>query len=141
VSYEFSLVLSREVTDDESAALLDAGPGSAVLTTAPLPTNADVTVTRLDFDTEAPTLAEAIRSALEAVKTVPDLSTTSLSVPAQPNGRPDPNGQPDGEKGPSDESAVIAAEVRSDSYEARAENGHAAPVEAKSRKKPAGGAT
>jgi hypothetical protein len=88
VSYEFSLVLSREITDEEAAALLGAGPGGAGLTTAPLPTNADVTVTRLDYAAEAPTLAAAINSALDALKGVPGLSAASLEVPPQPNGEP-----------------------------------------------------
>jgi hypothetical protein len=39
----------------------------------------------MDFDvTESPSLAEAIESALEAVKKVPDLSVPGLTVPAQP---------------------------------------------------------
>lgn len=39
----------------------------------------------MDFDdTISPSLAEAIESALEAVKIVPDLSVPGLTVPAQP---------------------------------------------------------
>jgi len=79
----FSLVLNREISDEESAALRDAGCADAVFGTDSLPTNADVPVTKMDFDdTVAPSLAEAIESALEAVKKVPDLSVPGLTVPA-----------------------------------------------------------
>ena len=87
MGYKFSLVLSREITDDESAILKDAGCSAAVFGTDSLPTNADTIVTKMDFDdTISPTLAEAIESALEAVKSVPDLSVPGLTVPAQPAG-------------------------------------------------------
>jgi hypothetical protein len=89
VGYRFSLVLSREMTDDESARLL-ADRSGATLAADTLPTNADVTVTRIDFDdTTSPSLAEAIESALEAVKKMPDLSVPALDVPAQPAGPAD----------------------------------------------------
>jgi len=85
VGHVFSLVLSREITDDESASLRDAGCGDAVFGTDSLPTNAEVTVTKMDFDdTVSPSLAEAIESALEAVKKVPDLTVPGLTVPAVP---------------------------------------------------------
>jgi hypothetical protein len=85
LGYKFSLVLSREISDGEVATLQEAGCASATFTTDSLPTNADVTVTKLDFDdTTSPSLAEAIESALEAVKSVPDLSVPGLTVPAQP---------------------------------------------------------
>jgi hypothetical protein len=81
------LVLSREITDGESAVLREAGCAAATFGTDSLPTNADVTVTKMDFDdTVTPTLAEAIEAALEAVKSVPDLSVPGLTVPAQPAG-------------------------------------------------------
>jgi hypothetical protein len=87
VGYKFSLVLSREVTDDESAILRDAGCKGAVFETDTLPTNAEVTVTKMDFDdTVSPSLADAIQSALDAVKSVPELSVPGLTVPAQPAG-------------------------------------------------------
>lgn len=89
MGYEFSIILNREITDEESKILLD-GCNGTTLSTAPLPTNADVIATQLEVDnTEAPTLAEAIQSALDAVKTVPDLLPASLTVPAEPNGEPD----------------------------------------------------
>lgn len=85
MGYKFSLVLSREITDDESVILQEAGCSSAVFGTDSLPTNADVTVTKMDFDdTASRTLADAIESALEAVKKVPDLTVPGLTVPAQP---------------------------------------------------------
>jgi hypothetical protein len=85
VGHKFSLVLSREITANESAALQDAGCAGAVFSSDSLPTNADVTVTKVDFDdTVSPSLAEAIEAALEAVKIVPGLSVPGLTVPAQP---------------------------------------------------------
>lgn len=87
MGYKFSLVLSREITDGESIILKEAGCSTAVFGIDSLPTNADTTVTKMDFDdTISPTLAEAIESALEAVKSVPDLSVPGLTVPAQPAG-------------------------------------------------------
>ncbi|HEX9354024.1 MAG TPA: hypothetical protein VF933_09445 [Streptosporangiaceae bacterium] len=91
MSYEFTLVLSREITAEESESLQKAGCAGATVTADRLPTDADVIVTRLDFDTEGPSLAEVITSALEAVKTLPDLSAASLTVPPQPNGAPTEN--------------------------------------------------
>jgi hypothetical protein len=84
VGYRFSLVLSREITAEESAALQDAGCAGAVFSTDSLPTDAGVAVTKMDFDDAvSPSLAEAIESALEAVKIVPGLSVPGLNVPAQ----------------------------------------------------------
>jgi hypothetical protein len=100
VGYKFSLVLSREITDEESVILKEAGCATAVFGTDSLPTNADTTVTKMDFDdTITPTLAEAIESALEAVKKVPGLSVPGLTVPAQPAGPLD------------EESKVVAGEL------------------------------
>jgi hypothetical protein len=85
VGHKFSLILSRTITDSEAATLLDAGCAEAVFTTDAHPTEADVPVTKMDFDdTISPSLADAIESALAAVKAVPDLSAPSLTVPAQP---------------------------------------------------------
>jgi len=85
VGHVFSLVLSRQVTEEESAILQAAGCADAIFETDSLPTNADVPVTKIDFDdTVSPSLAEAIESALEAVKKVPDLTVPGLSVPALP---------------------------------------------------------
>ena len=85
MGHVFSLVLSREINDEESAVLREAGFADAVFATDSLPTNAEVTVTKIDFDdTASATLAEAIESALETVKKVPDLSVPGLTVPAVP---------------------------------------------------------
>jgi hypothetical protein len=111
VGYKFSLVLSREITDDESAILQEAGCASAIFATDSLPTNAEITVTKMDFDDMASlTLAEAIESALEAVKTVPDLTVPGLTVPAQPAERPaeEPGAS---EPGASEPGAVIEGVV------------------------------
>jgi hypothetical protein len=87
VGYRYSLILSREITDEESAILKDAGCSAAVFGTDSLPTNADVTVTKMDFDdTMSPTLADAIQKGLDAVKSVPELNVPGLTVPAQPAG-------------------------------------------------------
>jgi hypothetical protein len=85
VGHKFSLVLSRVITDEESTILQEAGCTGADFVTDALPTNAEVAVTKMDFDdTTSPSLAEAIESALEAVKKVSDLSVSGLTVPALP---------------------------------------------------------
>jgi hypothetical protein len=89
MGFTFSLVLSREVTDDELDLLLEGHPGA---TSGPdkLPTNAEIPVTRIDFDdTVSPSLEAAIESALDTVKRVPDLTVPSLNVPAQAANLPD----------------------------------------------------
>lgn len=89
MGYTFSLVLNREMTADELALLLEGCSGA---TSAPdkLPTNAEIPVSRIDFDdTVSPSLQAAIESALEAVKRVPDLTVPALNVPAQPANLPD----------------------------------------------------
>jgi hypothetical protein len=85
VGHKFSLILSREITDEESVALkeTDAVCANAVFATDTLPTNAEVTVTKMDFDDMvSPSLAEAIEAALQAVQKVPDLTVPGLTVPA-----------------------------------------------------------
>ena len=92
MGHVFSLVLSREITDEESATLQGAGFAEAVFVTDSLPTNAEITVTKIDVDdTVSSSLAEAIESALEAVKQLPDLSVPGLTVPAVPKA---PEGDP-----------------------------------------------
>lgn len=87
MGYKFTLILNREVTDEESAALREAGCADAIFGSDTLPTNAEVPVTKMDFDTtSSPTLAEAIQAGLDAVMKVPDLSVPGLNVPAQPAG-------------------------------------------------------
>jgi len=84
MGYTFSIVLNREITDEELALLLD-GRSGATKESDKLPTNAEIPVTRIDFDdTTSPSLEAAIESALEAVKKVPDLTVPGLEVPAQP---------------------------------------------------------
>lgn len=96
MGHKFSLVLSREITDDESALLQDAGCNGAVFGKDTLPTDASVPVTKVEIDdTVSPSLAEAIESALEAVKKVPDLSVPGLTVPAVPRAGAD--GDPEGD--------------------------------------------
>lgn len=91
MGYKFSLILSREITEDEMTTLQESGcVGAADFSTDSLPTNAEVTVTKMDFDDAvSPSLADAIESALEAVNKIPDLSASELSVPAQPASPPD----------------------------------------------------
>jgi hypothetical protein len=87
MGYVFSLVLTREITEDEMTTLKAGCGGAADFGTDALPTNAEVTVTKMDIDdTVSPTLAEAIESALAAVAEVTDLSVSELTVPAQPAG-------------------------------------------------------
>jgi hypothetical protein len=89
VGYKFSLVLSREINDEESSILQGAVPADPIFGTDSLPTDAEITVTKMEFDdTVSPSLADAIESALDAVKKVPDLSVPGLTVPAQPAGPP-----------------------------------------------------
>jgi hypothetical protein len=90
MGHKFSLVLSRVISEEESAVLAGAGCSCAIFGMDTLPTNADVTVTKMDFDDpESPSIADAIEAALEAVKTVPDLTVPGLMVPAVPK-EPEP---------------------------------------------------
>jgi hypothetical protein len=87
LGYRFTLILNREITDDEAAILRDAGCADAVFGPDTLPTNASIPVTKVDVDTTAfPTLADAIQAGLDAAMKVPDLSVPGLDVPAQPAG-------------------------------------------------------
>lgn len=108
MSYEFSLVLSRKITDAEAETLIAAGPGGVALGATSLPTDAAVTVTRLDFDTEATTLAEAINQALAALKELPDLTAASLEVPAQSGEGPDGTDDSPGEPGATATEVILA---------------------------------
>jgi hypothetical protein len=127
MGFEFSLVLSREISKEESSDLLDSGCSGVVFTTDTLPTNAEVTVTKMDFDdTVSPSLAEAIESALEAVKKLPDLSASGLIVPAQPAERPAEDAPADVVTG-----KVVTAEVVTADEENGAEG---APKKASTRK-------
>ena len=84
MGHKFSLVLNREITEEESAILQQAGCAGAVFATDSLPADDDIPVTKMEFDDAlSPSLSEAIGTALDAVKKVPDLSVPVLSVPAQ----------------------------------------------------------
>jgi hypothetical protein len=116
MGYRFTLTLNREITDDESAALRDAGCADALFGADTLPTNAEIPVTKMDFDTtSSPTLAEAIQAALDAVKKVPELSVPGLTVPAQPAGPVD-EGNPSVVAG---EKPEVVAEERVDATAAK----------------------
>jgi hypothetical protein len=81
---KFSLVLNREVTDEESVTLRRAGCAAAIFGKDKLLTNAEVTVTKMDFDEiGSMTLVEAIEAALRAVRQVPDLNVPGLTAPIQ----------------------------------------------------------
>jgi len=85
VGYRFTLVLSREITADETATLEEEGCAGAVFGSDSFPTNAEIPVTKMDFDvTSSPSLAEAIESALEAVKegTGPERARPDCPAPA-----------------------------------------------------------
>jgi hypothetical protein len=89
MSYKFTLVLSREITEEEIGAMKDAGCPDSAISTTELPTAEKEPATQLEFDTDASkTLAGAMEMALDAVKTIPDLRPFTLEVPAQPNGEP-----------------------------------------------------
>ena len=85
MGYKFALILSREITDEETAILQDVTCAEVVFSADSLPTNAEVPVTKIDFDdTVTPSLAEAIESGLQAMTKVAGLSVPGLTVPAQP---------------------------------------------------------
>jgi hypothetical protein len=69
--HEFRLRLNRKVTDEEIDALYDAGCSDAGVETGPLGT-------LLDFTREAPTLAEALVSAVRDIDTVPGLRAVGV---------------------------------------------------------------
>jgi len=89
MGYKFTLVLSREITEEEVSALKDAGCPDSAISMTELPTAEKEPATQMEFDTEASkTLAGAMEMALDAVKTIPGLRPFTLEVPAQPNGEP-----------------------------------------------------
>jgi hypothetical protein len=82
---KFTLILNREISEDESGILREAGCADATVTSVTVPGTDDTVVSQLEFDTDAgPSLAEAIEAALAAVEKVPDLTVPTLTVPAQP---------------------------------------------------------
>jgi hypothetical protein len=89
MGYTFSLILNREITEDESIALTEARSVAATVGSDTLPTDPSVPVTKLEFDDDvSPSLEQAIESALRAVQAVPGLDVPALTVPPQPAGPP-----------------------------------------------------
>jgi hypothetical protein len=85
MGHQFSLILHREITEQESVTLKEGSNANISFASVTLPTDASVPVTRVTFEDDVtPTLAEAIEAGFEAVKTIPDLTIPGLSVPAQP---------------------------------------------------------
>jgi hypothetical protein len=128
MGYKFTLTLSREVTGEESDTLRAAGCAGATISSVSFPLAGDQPVSQLDFDTDtdaAASLTEAIESALEAVKGIPDLSVPSLTVP--PYGGVEPPQEPgspdvvpadvvrdDADVVPEDKAPAVAAAASSD---------------------------
>jgi len=85
LGHKYSLILSREITEEESDILRESGCYGATFVTDSLPTDLDVKVTKVDVDdTVSESLEKAIESGLEAAKKVPELSVPGLQVPALP---------------------------------------------------------
>ena len=76
-SYEFTLRLNREVTDAEIEALYEAGCDDAGIETGPLGT-------LIEFDREAPSLAQAISSAARDIDKVPGLRAVGVACDGCP---------------------------------------------------------
>jgi len=85
LGHKYSLILSREITHEESVTLQESGCYGATFATDSLPTDPKAKVTRVDIDdTVSPSLEKAIESGLEAAKKVPELGVPGLNVPALP---------------------------------------------------------
>ncbi|MDT0444143.1 hypothetical protein [Streptomyces johnsoniae] len=85
MGHRYSLILDREITEQEAVTLKEKSQADISLASDTLPTNAEVPVTRISFEDEVtPTLAEAIEAGFEAVKAIPGLAVPGLRVPAQP---------------------------------------------------------
>jgi hypothetical protein len=85
LGHKYSLILSREITHEESVTLQESGCYGATFEIDSLPTDPKVKVTRVDIDDAvSPSLEKAIESGLEAAKKVPELSVPGLNVPALP---------------------------------------------------------
>jgi hypothetical protein len=85
MGHHFSLILDRELTEQETVTLKEESTANILFASATLPTDAAVSVTRVTFEDDVtPTLAEAIEAGFEAVRTIPNLTIPGLSVPAQP---------------------------------------------------------
>jgi hypothetical protein len=116
LGHKYSLILSREITHEESEILQASGCYGATFGTDSLPTDPDVKVTKVDIDdTVSPSLEKAIESGLESVKKVPELGVPGLTVPALPVEKK------------ADQSGVVAGEVID---EPKATNGKAGTKQA-----------
>lgn len=71
-SYEFTLKLNRQVTADEADMLYGSGCDDSAIETGPLGT-------RIDFDREAKSLAEAIATAVRDIEKVPGLRAVGVA--------------------------------------------------------------
>jgi len=81
MGHKFTMVLNREITDEESEQLTETVSGNVTLGSDTLPTNSSVAVTRMDIDDDVtPSLAESIEAALAAVTSMSDLSVPGLIV-------------------------------------------------------------
>ena len=72
MSYEFTLKLNRQVTADEVDILYGSGCDDCAVETGPLGT-------RIDFDREAKSLAEAIATAVRDIEKVPGLRAVGVA--------------------------------------------------------------
>lgn len=88
-SFQFTLILNRAITDDEADTLRGVGRDDMTITEISPGLVREVPVTQLDFDREAESLAEAIKSAMSGVEAIADLRATTLTAPAQP-AKPEP---------------------------------------------------
>lgn len=70
--HEFMLRLNRQITDEEAEALYEAGCGDAGVETGPYGT-------MIDFDRDAPSLAQAIASAVRDIEKIPGLRAIGLA--------------------------------------------------------------
>jgi len=71
-SYEFTLKLNRQVTADEADMLYGSGCDDSAIETGPLGT-------RIDFDRDAKSLAEAIATAVRDIEKVPGLRAVGVA--------------------------------------------------------------
>ena len=126
MGHKYSLILSREITQEESEILRESGCYGATFVTDSLPTDLDVKVTKVDVDdTVSESLEKAIESGLEAAKKVPELGVPGLHVPALPVEKK------------ADEPGVVAGEVIASEVIDVAPNGKKATANGKTSTKSA----
>lgn len=126
MGHKYSLILSREITQEESEILRESGCYGATFVPDSLPTDPNVKVTKVDVDdTVSESLEKAIESGLEAAKKVPELSVPGLYVPALPVEKK------------ADEPGVVAGEVIASEVIDPAPNGKKATANGKTSAKSA----